>query len=106
MDLPRAICQPVVIGLNQKDLIAKEQREEWITSCMVEHSSKKGILIDIEGSMLNEIGSGARLRLQIQKLIDGPVYLGLLVKMVPHCRQKPGRLEKLGCRGESFIQRP
>ena len=98
MDLPRAICQPVVIGLNQKDLIAKEQPENLVDSCMVKRSSQKGILIDIEGSMLKEIGSGARL--QMQKLIDGPVYLELFVKVVPHWRQKPGRLAELGYRGE------
>jgi GTP-binding protein Era len=48
--------------------------------------------------MLKEIGSGARL--QMQKLIDGPVYLELFVKVVPHWRQKPGRLAELGYRGE------
>ena len=42
--------------------------------------------------------SGARL--QMQKLIDGPVYLELFVKVVPHWRQKPGRLAELGYRGE------
>ena len=44
------------------------------------------------------LGSGARL--QMQKLIDGPVYLELFVKVVPHWRQKPGRLAELGYRGE------
>ena len=38
-----------------------------------------------KGSMFKEIGSGARL--QMQKLIDGPVYLELFVRVVPHWRQ-------------------
>ena len=51
-----------------------------------------------KGLMFKEIGSGARL--QMQKLIDGPVYLELFVRVVPHWRQKPGRLAELGYRGE------
>ena len=39
-------------------------------------------------------------KIQMQKLIDGPVYLELFVKVVPHWRQKPGRLAELGYRGE------
>ena len=69
-----------------------------LQTCLVERSSQKGILIGRKGSMLKEIGSGARL--QMQKLIDGPVYLELFVKVVPHWRQKPGRLAELGYRGE------
>ena len=41
MDLPKAICQPVVMGLNQQDLIAKEQPENSVDSCMVKCSSQK-----------------------------------------------------------------
>ena len=69
---------------------------------MVERSSQKGILVGNKGSMLKEIGSGTQLQMQMQmqKLIDGPVYLELFVKVVPHWRQKPGRLAELGYRGE------
>ena len=97
---------PHSVAVQIERVVEDGPRTAILATVLAERSSQKGILIDIEGSMLKEIGSGARLRLQIQKLIDGAVYLGLLVKMVPHCRQKPGRLEKLDCRGESFIQRP
>jgi GTP-binding protein Era len=36
----------------------------------------------------------------MQKVFDGPVYLELFVKVVPHWRQKPGRLAELGYASE------
>ena len=44
--------------------------------------------------MLKVIGRGARL--QMQKIINGPVYLELFVKVVPDWRSKPARLSELG----------
>ena len=38
--------------------------------------------------------------LQMQKLISGPVYLELFVKVVPGWRSHPGRLAELGYRGD------
>lgn len=64
----------------------------------VERDSQKGILIGKQGSMLKTIGSGARQ--QIQKLVMGPVYLELFVKVVPHWRQSRRRLEEFGYRVE------
>jgi GTP-binding protein Era len=49
--------------------------------------------------MLREIGSGARQ--QMQKLINGPVYLELFVKVVPNWRRSASRLAELGYRGDS-----
>ena len=69
-------------------------RTAILATVMVERSSQKGILIGKGGAMLKAIGSGARL--QMQKVFDGPVYLELFVKVVPHWRQKPGRLAELG----------
>ncbi len=69
-----------------------------LATVMVERSSQKGILIGKGGAMLKAIGTGARL--QMQKVFDGPVYLELFVKVVPHWRQKPGRLAELGYQGE------
>ena len=67
-----------------------------LATVLVERSSQKGILIGKGGSMLREIGRGARL--QMQTVVGGPVYLELFVKVVPHWRQKPGRLAELGYR--------
>ncbi|CAD5950259.1 GTPase Era [Planktothrix agardhii] len=60
----------------------------------VERPSQKGILIGHQGSMLKTIGSDARQ--QIQKLIDGKVYLELFVKVQPKWRQSRTQLADLG----------
>jgi GTP-binding protein Era len=73
-------------------------RTAVLATVLVERSSQKGILIGQRGRMLKEIGRGARL--QMQKLIDGPVYLELFVKVVPNWRRHPGRLAELGYRGD------
>jgi GTP-binding protein Era len=73
-------------------------RTAVLATVLVERSSQKGILIGQGGRMLKEIGRGARL--QMQKLIDGPVYLELFVKVVPNWRRHPGRLTELGYRGD------
>ena len=73
-------------------------RTAILATVLVERSSQKGILIGKGGAMLKAIGTGARL--QMQKVFDGPVYLELFVKVVPHWRQKPGRLAELGYQGE------
>ncbi len=60
----------------------------------VERDSQKGILIGKGGNMLKAIGTAARE--QIQKLIDGKVYLELFVKVQPQWRQSRMRLADLG----------
>ncbi|MGL5132083.1 MAG: GTPase Era, partial [Planktothrix sp.] len=65
-----------------------------LSTIHVERSSQKGILIGHQGSMLKTIGSDARQ--QIQKLIDGKVYLELFVKVQPKWRQSRSRLADLG----------
>jgi GTPase len=64
----------------------------------VERDSQKGILIGKQGSMLKAIGSAARQ--QIQKLIEGNVYLELFVKVQPKWRQSRTQLADLGYRVE------
>lgn len=64
----------------------------------VERDSQKGILIGKRGSMLKAIGSAARQ--QIQKLIDGEVFLKLFVKVEPNWRQSRLQLRDLGYRLE------
>ncbi|CAI8178458.1 MAG: GTPase Era [Prochlorococcus sp.] len=71
-----------------------KERTAVLATVLVERKSQKGILIGKGGSMLKTIGQGARL--QMQTLIDGPVYLELFVKVVPDWRSKPARLAELG----------
>jgi GTPase len=64
----------------------------------VERDSQKGILIGKGGTMLKAVGSEARQ--QIQKLIEGKVYLELFVKVQPKWRHSRVRLAELGYRVE------
>ena len=73
-------------------------RTAVLATVLVERKSQKGILIGKGGGMLKTIGQGARL--QMQALIDGPVYLELFVKVVPDWRSKPARLAELGYVGD------
>ena len=73
-------------------------RTAVLASILVERKSQKGILIGKGGSMLKIIGKESRLQMQI--LIDGPVYLELFVKVVPDWRCKPARLAELGYKGD------
>ena len=73
-------------------------RTAVLATVLIERKSQKGILIGKGGSMLKTIGQGARL--QMQTLIDGPVYLELFVKVVPDWRSKPARLAELGYVGD------
>ncbi len=67
-------------------------------SINVERDSQKGILIGKKGNMLKEIGSKSRQ--QIQKLIEGDVYLELFVKVQPKWRQSRLRLAEFGYKPE------
>ncbi len=73
-------------------------RTAVLATVLVERTSQKGILIGRGGSMLRQIGQGARL--QMQKVIAGPVYLELFVKVVPNWRRSAARLAELGYRGD------
>lgn len=64
----------------------------------VERDSQKGIIIGKGGLMLKSIGSAARQ--QIQKLIEGKVYLEVFVKVQPKWRQSRFQLAELGYRVE------
>ena len=94
----------VAVKIDQIDEIplkGKKKGEEFRTAVLatvlVERKSQKGILIGKGGSMLKQIGAGARL--QMQSLINGSVYLELFVKVVPDWRAKPARLSELGYDG-------
>jgi GTP-binding protein Era len=82
--------------------IERIQEEDAITrvwaTVFVERPSQKGIVIGKGGSMLQTIGTAARQ--QMQKLIDGKIYLELFVKVQPKWRQSRTRLAELGYRVE------
>ncbi|MEG4629397.1 GTPase Era [Microcoleus sp. AR_TQ3_B6] len=81
------------------DIVQEEAKITRILATIhVERDSQKGILIGKSGSMLKSIGSAARE--QIQKLIEGKVYLELFVKVQPKWRQSRTRLAELGYRVE------
>ncbi|MCS7031764.1 MAG: GTPase Era [Gloeomargarita sp. SKYG116] len=65
---------------------------------IVERPSQKAIIIGHQGQMLKTIGS--RARAEMQKLVDGPVYLELFVKVEPKWRETPHLLRDLGYRPE------
>lgn len=73
-------------------------RTSVFAAITVERDSQKGILIGKQGSMLKAIGSASRQ--QIQKLIEGDVYLKLFVKVEPKWRQSRSQLAELGYRLE------
>ncbi len=77
---------------------SNSKRTAVLATVFVERKSQKGILIGKGGSMLKVIGHGARL--QIQKIINGPVYLELFVKVAPDWRRKPEKLAELGFQGK------
>ena len=65
-----------------------------LANIIVERKSQKGIIIGKQGSMLKTIGQTARVNMM--KLIDGPVHLELFVKVVPNWRKKESRLVEFG----------
>jgi GTP-binding protein Era len=89
---------PHSVAVQIDRIVADGPRTAVLATVLVERPSQKGILIGRGGSMLRTIGQGARL--QMQKLIAGPVYLELFVKVVPGWRSHPGRLAELGYRGD------
>ena len=65
-----------------------------LATIVVEKKSQKGILIGKNGAMLKVIGQAARTNMK--KLIDGPVYLELFVKVTPNWRKKESKLIEFG----------
>jgi len=89
---------PHSVAVQIERIVDDGPRTAVLATVLVERSSQKGILIGKGGQMLRQIGSGARA--QMQKLINGPVYLELFVKVVPGWRRSAARLAELGYRGD------
>lgn len=66
----------------------------------VEREGQKAIIIGAGGAMLKKIGSAARQ--EIERLIGGPVYLDLWVKVRPHWRDDVAALGWLGYRARDW----
>jgi GTP-binding protein Era len=90
---------PHSVAVQIERIVDDGPRTAVLATVLVERNSQKGILIGKGGRMLRDIGSGARQ--QMQKLINGPVYLELFVKVVPNWRRSASRLAELGYRGDS-----
>jgi GTP-binding protein Era len=84
--------------------IDRVETDETLTRILatihVERDSQKGILIGKKGQMLKQIGSDARQ--QMQKLVEGKVYLELFVKVQPRWRQSQSDLRTLGYQVEQI----
>ncbi|NQV10706.1 MAG: GTPase Era [Cyanobacteria bacterium] len=89
---------PHSVAVQVERIVEDGKRTAVLATVLVERSSQKGILIGKGGSMLKEIGTGARH--QMEKVFDGPVYLELFVKVVPNWRRSASRLAELGYSGE------
>jgi GTPase len=83
-------------------VIDKVEEGETLTrilaTVMVERTTQKQIIVGAKGQMIKEIGTQARL--QMQKMLDGKVYLELFVKVKPRWRQSESTLRDLGYRRE------
>ena len=92
------IPHSVAVKIEKIQEVKKQNSPKNITAILativVEKKSQKGILIGKKGSMLKAIGKSARINMK--KLIDGPIYLELFVKVVPNWRKKESKLIELG----------
>ncbi len=90
---------PHSVAVAIEQVVEETKITKILASIYVERPSQKAILIGKGGQMLKTIGIEARL--QIQKLILGPVYLELFVKVRPKWRQSKVQLTELGYRVEA-----
>jgi GTP-binding protein Era len=65
---------------------------------LTERAAHKPIIIGHKGAMLQKIGQAARL--DLERMLDRPVFLELWVKVWPHWRRSPSRLVELGLGGQ------
>jgi GTP-binding protein Era len=73
----------------------EELEEKFVRALiLVETDSQKQILVGRHGAMVKEIGT--RARPEVEKLLDRPVYLELMVKVRPKWRRDQAQLERLG----------
>ena len=96
------IPHSVAVNIEKLEKLKRQGKDELtaiLATIVVEKKSQKGILIGKGGMMLKEIGASARHNMM--KLIDGPIYLELFVKVVPNWRKKESKLIEFGYQEDS-----
>ncbi len=91
------IPHSIAVQIERNEEIKRNNGKKFtaiLATIIVERASQKGILIGKSGSMLKLIGKSARLNMK--KLIEGPIHLELFVKVVPNWRKKESRLIEFG----------
>jgi GTP-binding protein Era len=88
-EVPHAV-EVVVEEVGRRDDGLYEVRAQiW-----VENESQKGILIGKGGRMVREVGTAARK--ELERELDGQVFLDLEVRVRDHWRRDDGLLDRLG----------
>jgi GTP-binding protein Era len=91
----REVPYAVAVTVDEYLEPANEGASTAITATIhVEKSGQKGIIIGKGGTMLKKIGSAARQ--EIMRLVGGPVYLSLFVRVEPRWSEMERGLRKLG----------
>ena len=86
---------PHAIAVEIEDFKEREDGNVYIRATIfVERESQKGIVIGAKGSLLKKIGQQARM--DIEGMVDCPVFLDLWVKVKPDWRNKDKVLKQLG----------
>ncbi|MBE9010545.1 GTPase Era [Pseudanabaenaceae cyanobacterium LEGE 13415] len=89
---------PHSVAIEIEKVVEEPKLTRVFAAINVERPSQKAILLGKGGGMIKSIGTAARE--QIQKLIEGQVYLELFVKVLPKWRQSRVRLAEFGYRVE------
>jgi len=89
---------PHSVAIEIEKVVEEPKLTRVFAAINVERPSQKAILLGKGGGMIKSIGTAARE--QIQKLIEGQVYLELFVKVMPKWRQSRVRLAEFGYRVE------
>jgi GTP-binding protein Era len=91
----REVPYSVAVTVDEFLVPAVEGQTTALTATIhVERSGQKAIIIGRAGSMLKKIGTAARL--DMERLLGGPVYLSLFVRVEPKWSQQDNGLRKLG----------
>ena len=86
---------PHAIGVEMEEITQRENGKWYVRAVIyVERDSQKRIIIGKNGALLRTIG--AESRADIEKLMNGSVYLDLWVKVTPDWRNKDRMLKELG----------
>lgn len=86
---------PHAIGVEMEEIEQRKNGKWYVRAVIyVERDSQKRIIIGKNGALLRAIG--AESRADIEKLMNGSVYLDLWVKVAPDWRNKDRMLKELG----------